>query len=1512
MRLADSDDSGARWRVFISHTSELRNYPKGMSFVAAVERAISASGHVIVDMADFAAADQAPARVCAEIVRGCDVYVGVLGTRYGSPVRDKPEVSYTELEFDTATEAGLDRLVFLLDTHAEDVGIPPSALIDREFGARQDAFRRRVQGSGLTTRSFANPDALLLLVERSLRDLADTRRRIGSGREREQVGGDVITGDVFVGRFARLRDKWLDPAPVFDEVQVERFTGREWLLEPVDRFLAAHDHGYVIVQADAGLGKTTLAAWLAWSRGWPSHFTRRRKGRVALTALSNLAVQLIARYHLDEQFAPRGILPEMAGEPGWFDQVLRAAAEVASASGRQVVIVVDGLDEAEAVEGDPPLGLPAVLPRGAFIVATCRTGTNLPALRRPWKMFSIEPGDRRNTADLERFLYVSFTEDQKLASLLSDAGTTVEAIATRALSRCGGVWVYLRYVLEELRLGLRSVDEIDELPADLAGYYAESLMAGHDDPDWGRLRLPLLATLAAAAEPLSVATLTRLAGLPDPHPVHVLCGNRLRPFLTVTTGETGEQRYSVYHASLREFLAGRGPATLADGSQVQREELASATANAHSRIADHYFTAFGGLRSGLPLLAADPAVAQQDDGYALRHLGEHLERAGRPDDLDALLACAHPAASAHGSVWFAAHEEAGTIGDYRADIDRARRRAAASTDRDVELGRTAPCFGQELRYIIIDSAVRTLTTNVPSALIARLVASGLWPPARGLFYARQPSDLGYRAAALATLVSYLPGHDRPAVTREAIATAGRVAAAYERAWAFSVLLEELPEPHPDQLAIDALAATAEVMADDDKAMCLSWLADYLPESLFPEAVGISLGIHDETQRTRALTELIPRLPDTVFPAVLTALPGINDGANRSQVIAALTSRAPADMLPEILEAVRAIPTDDDRAWALGIAAAHMGGPGPDLASEALASARATTDPANRAWALSSLSGHFPDGAREELLNEALSSARSADKDAAVWALVTVAKAFPSGRRRSLMAEALRTTLSFPPGPEQTDCLVGLAEHLPKRLAAKAVSAALAIQSELDRARVLTAYAPYLSDQLVEPVLKAAVEMREETRRGIVMRALVPFLPDHLIADALSAATTFSDASERNRFIAVLADRLPDRLLSQALSLVQSLTNGAGSAQFLRALAIRMEAPQGTRLLLEALAAARSVTDEQERAQALGDIAASMNEPERGAILDEAIQSALADPYDFARVYALDYLIPVLTPRQRKQAISEALKITRAMPDPDNRAVWLADLTRRVPRSERKALLTEALETARTVPSERQKLLAIVVIAASAPDEQGTEALNEFRSLSRTATKDMSSMVRILTLLTRVLPDRVIRKTLRLARQAMYQDSPLTTAARILQHIPNAILNEVLDVARNYPAGLRGSHALGAVSLYMPSQLRQNALDLALTARPVVVARRAIMAQAQSLWRESVTVAELDIFRQIISGIGFDECLNVLASALEIVTQIAGTQALDDCLEAFRTVQRWWPPAEATGQLPKAEPVSGQA
>jgi hypothetical protein len=204
--------------------------------MAEVERAISACGHVIVDMADFPAADQPAAQLCAERVRGCDVYVGVLGTRYGSPVADRPDVSYTELEFEAATAAGLPRLVFVLDTSAADVGIPLAELIDHAFGGRQEAFRRRVQASGLVTQSFASPDELGRLVERSLRELAAARRRAGA---------------LPPGSVPRV---WNIPA------RNPAFTGRGGLLAAVRDQLQAGERAVVqALQGMGGVGKTQLA-----------------------------------------------------------------------------------------------------------------------------------------------------------------------------------------------------------------------------------------------------------------------------------------------------------------------------------------------------------------------------------------------------------------------------------------------------------------------------------------------------------------------------------------------------------------------------------------------------------------------------------------------------------------------------------------------------------------------------------------------------------------------------------------------------------------------------------------------------------------------------------------------------------------------------------------------------------------------------------------------------------------------------------------------------------------------------------------------------------------------------------------------------------------------------------------------------------------------------------------------------------------------------------------------------
>ena len=129
-----------------------------------------------------------------------------------------------------------------------------------------------------------------------------------------------VTNTLFAGSFERLRDACFDPAGLERDLDLVRFTGREWLIDRIDAFISDHDRGYVVVMGEAGVGKSCLAGHLVGTRPWLHHFTRLPGGRSAEAARKSLAAQLIARWSLDV-WAPGGVLPGSAGRPDWFDRL---------------------------------------------------------------------------------------------------------------------------------------------------------------------------------------------------------------------------------------------------------------------------------------------------------------------------------------------------------------------------------------------------------------------------------------------------------------------------------------------------------------------------------------------------------------------------------------------------------------------------------------------------------------------------------------------------------------------------------------------------------------------------------------------------------------------------------------------------------------------------------------------------------------------------------------------------------------------------------------------------------------------------------------------------------------------------------------------------------------------------------------------------------------------------------------------------------------------------------------
>ena len=410
-----------------------------------------------------------------------------------------------------------------------------------------------------------------------------------------------VTQHLFINAFESLQDVAFDPAPLVRDLDLARFTGRNWLIEQIDDFITAKSRGYVIIQAEAGVGKSTLAAYLVGTRPWLHHFTRLPGGRSPVAARKSLAAQLIARWSLLEEWARGGALPVASCRPDWFARLLEAAAVKRDRErpGEPIVMVVDGLDEAETESLDDhglPLGLPESLPNGVFVVATSQFGIDraLHGICNPADWLQIEVEGADNLDDMRCFIEnVTSTDDRdsRLLEILSREGVDLAWFRSKVAGSCAGVWIYLRYVLDEIREGLSDPRSVDRLPGDLAGYYAKRVQRWRGDPDdepaqrrWEEVRLPLLGVLAAARAPLTVAELASFAGVRSAEAARTFIEESARAFLSHDDSEDPSPRYALRHQSLRDLLIGRVPASRPDLTSLA-QMLAGQVRLAHRSIA---------------------------------------------------------------------------------------------------------------------------------------------------------------------------------------------------------------------------------------------------------------------------------------------------------------------------------------------------------------------------------------------------------------------------------------------------------------------------------------------------------------------------------------------------------------------------------------------------------------------------------------------------------------------------------------------------------------------------------------------------------------------------------------------------------------------------------------------------------------------------------------------------------------------------------------------------------------
>ncbi len=352
-------------RVFLSHTSELRDFPAGRSFVAAAEAAVSRAGDAVTDMAYFAARDQRPASYCWKRVGECDVYVGLIGLRYGSPVPDRPDLSHTELEFEAATAAEVPRLVFLLDEEAV-LPIPAVRLLDDDPGlhARQRAFRARLREAGIVVATVTTPEGLevgLLQALHERRPVSTGSDRTGDHRPVPQAENTLPADTVaFTGRAEQLAE----------------ISAAATLVAQQGRVVAIH-----AIDGLPGVGKTTLAVHVGHlvARKFPDRqlfidLHAHTPGQQPVAATDALATLLAA-----DGVDTRNLPVDLDG---------RAAMWRSRMAGKRVLLILDNAASSAQVAPLLPGGA------GSLVLVTSRRFLgDLPAAPVPMQLGTLLPDD---------------------------------------------------------------------------------------------------------------------------------------------------------------------------------------------------------------------------------------------------------------------------------------------------------------------------------------------------------------------------------------------------------------------------------------------------------------------------------------------------------------------------------------------------------------------------------------------------------------------------------------------------------------------------------------------------------------------------------------------------------------------------------------------------------------------------------------------------------------------------------------------------------------------------------------------------------------------------------------------------------------------------------------------------------------------------------------------------------------------------------------------------------------
>jgi len=427
---------------------------------------------------------------------------------------------------------------------------------------------------------------------------------------------------------------------------VRGFVGRTIEEEQILNYFQTHDRGHVIIEGDPGIGKSALLSQIVLDLSKDTEAQTRSTEIAALCSdlkQSGLAVAShictrripestwVPEIHaslaaqLVRQYGPSAVPPQERSLRSLLDTARIAKSHFLG----KAILIIDGLDEILA--GRSPqeqreilnsLPVSGLLPPGVFSLSSSRRGYVDPD---PGNSLRVDLGGL-TPDDVRRLL-------REVADRFAIEEKHVQAVQQVSQNNA----LYVRMLINDLKLGKRALDEIDRLPQGLEGYFEDFVKRLSIDPSWPALRDCLL-LLAVARGHLSVNQVCAITDLSWAE-VEEALEDKLQQVLVPVSDEVRD--YQLFHEKFREFL-------LALFSGQASSEVVARLNKHFVREAPAAIRATGEVASPIHLSRAREQLLnycrrwqELDDIYPLRHLPRHLYDTGKLDELETLLGTTH-------------------------------------------------------------------------------------------------------------------------------------------------------------------------------------------------------------------------------------------------------------------------------------------------------------------------------------------------------------------------------------------------------------------------------------------------------------------------------------------------------------------------------------------------------------------------------------------------------------------------------------------------------------------------------------------------------------------------------------------------------------------------------------------------------------------------------------------------------------------------------------------------------